>query len=297
MKKLLLSILCISGANLIAQPVLQQANVATIGFTSNISVASIVAPGPAGAAQTWNFSSTTATPVGSLSIISPASAPCIGSFTAANMVESISGAQYNYYARSTTKLETISENLPASCTGGNTYSNYKQILKFPFNYLDTYTDTYFDTGAGTVTVTCDAYGTITTPYGIYSNVIRVKTVDGSTTSYQWITTGINSYPVMIINSSNTIFFYNGSTGINENSFNQNLMKVYPNPAKSNITIETSEFSDNSDIAIHNLIGQTLYNGKTTGLKTNIDISAMAQGMYIVEVKDQNKTCIKKLIIE
>jgi hypothetical protein len=89
------------------------------------------------------------------------------------------------------------------------------------------------------------------------------------------------------------------TGINEQNFS-NLIKIYPNPAANTITIE----SPPAVIEITNIQGQLIKTlppcgeaGATTGNKTNIDVSALPSGVYVVEVRTEKGVAVSKFIKE
>jgi hypothetical protein len=76
-------------------------------------------------------------------------------------------------------------------------------------------------------------------------------------------------------------------GIKELS-NRLNMSVFPNPAAERVTIETSAISTQSQISIMNANGQQLITCKTSGPKTQIDISKLPGGVYFVRLTN-NKT--------
>jgi hypothetical protein len=70
------------------------------------------------------------------------------------------------------------------------------------------------------------------------------------------------------------------------------LKVYPNPAFSNVIIDVGELTKNN-IYIINTAGQVLYNQIPKTVKTTIDISQWANGMYFVRYG----SAIKRLVVE
>ena len=70
--------------------------------------------------------------------------------------------------------------------------------------------------------------------------------------------------------------------------------VYPNPATDNITIESEQ---PAVIEITNIQGQLIKTFATTDNKTNINVSALASGVYVVEVKTEKGVEVKKFIKE
>jgi len=83
------------------------------------------------------------------------------------------------------------------------------------------------------------------------------------------------------------------TGIPEINSDSHLL-IYPNPSASNITIECPQ---QGIIEMYNMEGQLVNNITTTGNKTNIDVSALPIGMYVITVKTENGISRQKFIKE
>ena len=105
-------------------------------------------------------------------------------------------------------------------------------------------------------------------------------------------------PDMIVgNLSGGISFFSSDTLLTDttitNVSNQTKnidFNIYPNPAKTNFTIKSSE---TGTVTIKNLLGNTLYNKKKTEDPIKINISQFSKGIYVVLFKGLNK----KLVIE
>jgi YVTN family beta-propeller protein len=98
----------------------------------------------------------------------------------------------------------------------------------------------------------------------------------------------NTNPIISVN-----VIPSGTTGINEHDlFNQ--IKIYPNPANYNLTIETPA---QSTIQILNIEGQLIKTLTTSGNKTNIDVAALPGGIYFVKVKTERGIAVKNFIKE
>lgn len=72
------------------------------------------------------------------------------------------------------------------------------------------------------------------------------------------------------------------------------LKMYPNPAKNNLFIETALNSD-INVSIINVLGKEVINSKVSN--NAVTISGLTPGMYIVKITEEGKTSTKKLIIE
>jgi hypothetical protein len=117
----------------------------------------------------------------------------------------------------------------------------------------------------------------------------------------WFYSPMLSFPPdSLINTDNTgntddIFIakLSSSTGINELTSSLNTT-IYPNPAKTKITIETSQ---QAVIEILNIQGQIIKTMPTNVNKTIIDVSSFTNGMYFVKVKTENDMTVKKFVKE
>jgi len=70
------------------------------------------------------------------------------------------------------------------------------------------------------------------------------------------------------------------------------IKVYPNPTNDFITIETESKKVNSNYVILNLIGQQILSGQLVDKKTNIDMRNLHKGIYIIQIGDTERYCVK-----
>ena len=86
---------------------------------------------------------------------------------------------------------------------------------------------------------------------------------------------------------------NSATGIN--FFNNKLdFSIFPNPANVNINIIVPQ---KSTIEILNIQGQTIIQQQIQQGKTDIDISKLAKGVYILRLNSNNKTAVTRIVKE
>jgi len=98
--------------------------------------------------------------------------------------------------------------------------------------------------------------------------------------------------------SNTLCY--SVVGVEENENNKRNLKIYPNPSTNEVTLEFEQSnSENTQVEIQNVLGQTIY---SETLKTNIgkqtktlDISSLNNGVYFIQLKNQNKIYSAKFI--
>jgi hypothetical protein len=82
--------------------------------------------------------------------------------------------------------------------------------------------------------------------------------------------------------------------IEENKTDEDLIKIYPDPAINDLTIETLQ---KSTIEILNIEGQIIRSVSLSETSITIDISDLAGGLYLVKVKNENGVAVKKFIKE
>ena len=85
-----------------------------------------------------------------------------------------------------------------------------------------------------------------------------------------------------------------NVGINETPANNNYIHVYPNPAFNSLILETQQ---PSTIEILNIQGQTILQQQIQQGKTDIDISGIAKGVYILRLNSNDKTEVIKIVKE
>ncbi|MGD0711336.1 MAG: T9SS type A sorting domain-containing protein [Bacteroidales bacterium] len=84
------------------------------------------------------------------------------------------------------------------------------------------------------------------------------------------------------------------TSVTQLEEKNDTVKIFPNPANENLTIETSQ---KSYIEILSIEGQLIKTINTSRNKTNIDVSSFPSGVYVVEVKTEKGVEVKKFVKE
>ena len=141
-----------------------------------------------------------------------------------------------------------------------------------------YTWSISPSGAGTITGT-DTIGTVVWN----SSFIGTATI--AVLGNNNCGAGIYSNPITVT--------VNACTDITENNFENNF-DIYPNPANDKIEISVSQ---KSQINILDIEGQLIKTLAASGTKTNVDISALPCGVYVVLVKTEKGISVKKFIKE
>ncbi|WP_396198137.1 T9SS type A sorting domain-containing protein [Flavobacterium sp.] len=240
-----------------------------------------------------------------------------GSDTLLPFTDSTSGDIYASFLIKVTDLTGI------STTGSTYFATFSNATNVYSGKIWIKTNgTQFQYGISTTTVTADIvwspnlYNVNTTQYLVLgynftNNLLALyenPTIGGSSSA------SISTTPAAALTSiANFIFRQDSATStpamildelkitttpnftLSNQSFSQiDGLKMYPNPAKNNLFIETALNSD-INVAIVDVLGKEVINSKVSNSAVNI--SGLTPGMYIVKITEEGKTSTKKLIIE
>lgn len=338
MKRKLLSLSLLTGlsATAFAQPTLTSANNPLVGDHVVFTTGNLVNPGSAGADQTWDFSAAVADPSeppSVIDIISCAAATDCGTFPGANVVWKFSGSDYkNYQSATPTSLTNVGSK--SSPTDIAVYTDGEKMLQYPFTYNNTFSDTIVSEISGTISmhrygtsvVTADGYGTLKTPAGTFTNVLRVRRqlqfTDSINFGGMWIPlnyTGdqYNWYaadsrmPLYSISWTDTDgdvekigqWTTVSSTGIAAVAATEAKLDVFPQPAKGqlNIRFVTNQTAQVSvlltDISGRTVLQQSAQQFPAGTNETNLDVSQLNAGIYFLQLsKDNHRIATQKVEI-
>lgn len=89
------------------------------------------------------------------------------------------------------------------------------------------------------------------------------------------------------------------TSLGNESFENNLFKIYPNPAKDILFIDKSQSNYPSEIEIYDINGKLVLQQETEKISQNkIDISQLTKGFYFITIKnDSDENSQYKLVVE
>ena len=228
------------------------------------------------------------------------------------------------------------------CAGVNVHDNPQELLigvpatygsvfnnnarwELPLNKNASNVDTFYVRVIKKV-ITADACGSLTTPYGVYPNVLReheyVITVDSvygrmagytvysieykrdTLNNYTYLANGIG-YPACIVHADKNnvvkdVEYYSGTySGINDNVASEAQFSVYPNPSNGNITVEIPRNNSNADnqISIYNSLGSLVWQKNTSEVLVNIDLQSFSKGIYFVKIFNSERNYSEKIVIQ
>ncbi|NTW33330.1 MAG: T9SS type A sorting domain-containing protein [Bacteroidetes bacterium] len=125
-------------------------------------------------------------------------------------------------------------------------------------------------------------------YALQSRTIDENNFTKDLSFLEWESTGTK-----IIRGYRTSYYFHKVMGIYNYSSLLNK-SVYPNPATDLLTIETPF---KSTIEIINIQGQTILKQQLQQGKTELDVSELAKGIYILRMNSNNKTELIKIVKE
>ncbi len=86
-----------------------------------------------------------------------------------------------------------------------------------------------------------------------------------------------------------------TTNINEYEFAKNV-RIYPNPTKGRLVIISESFEVGTRFIVRDYHGKTVLEKQGEGSKTDIDLSEFAAGVYFIEIRNNEKSKIFKVIL-
>ncbi|MGB0403898.1 MAG: T9SS type A sorting domain-containing protein [Salibacteraceae bacterium] len=328
MKKIylaLLSTVFALGTN--AQVTLTQNNcVPPIGSTFDYHVSSTATPetGGMGTGLTWDWSNFTGTLTKHTY-----DAASTGSDAAnqpnTDLVEKVSGVE-NYYVSSSSGYSLAGQHIPSSARVN--FTDPRETLIFPMAYghssSNTFSGSFSNLGAGqnfdrggTVVLNISGSGTLILPYGTVSNVVRVISAAdyGDSQSgvqlISYVDTIITFYDGFNKNflASNTVFYSNGSklyeysavadknsVGVQSINYSNDLLKMYPNPAKNETTLMGLENVDM--VSICDLSGKIIEEIEVSGMNSyQLYLSSYKSGVYVIRSMSGSNISVSRLVVE
>jgi hypothetical protein len=243
--------------------------------------------------------------------VAPSSTPYASSFPDANICVQImdttgtTALAYDYDRVSYSRLETIANNVSSNPSTATIYTNYETNLAFPFNYGNIVVDTFQKPSgsANTVQLTYDGYGTLVTPYGTFTNVVRI---------YRYWGPNDYGYSWWILNPLANVGSYDNtsrqficatlgtSTGVKDAGAVSTGVEVFPNPAGNQFHIRISGLSDLSmvDLVITNVVGEVVKTAPLHSEETTVSKDDLRSGVYFYQVRNNHEVVATgKLILQ
>lgn len=285
MKTTLTPFLAFFALSAAAQPTLQYANVNLIGKTFPVHL--VTDPGSAdpltdGAGIIWDFSSITLQMnVGSVTFVDPAGTPYASSYPTANLaqvVTSIEGTSYDYFALEATQLDMLAEGVGS--TDPRVYTGPKTPLQFPLAYQGFFVDNYTEGGSSsTVTRAYSAYGTVILPTGTFTNVVKVTSSSGNIDFYH----SDPLEPLGHIESDGAVIVYGDATVGIADLGQMPALGAMPNPTADQVQV--TGLGSGAHWQLMDLQGRVLRSGVHRSGPLQLHLADLAGGPYALVAVD------------
>lgn len=280
-----------------------------IGANYSLNICNYIAPGPAGANVTWDYSNASAYTTAALLVEAPSTTSYGSSF-------STSTACLTVPVQNTYQYFTGNGSLNYTGAVGNgtviAYSDPEKFLEFPIQFgaslIDQFESNFISSGfswlrTGTVSSLVDGYGTLITPAGTYTDVLRVKIVEAysdycadlsfinyyDNEMYHYYKAG-GHYPLAFSSYADfagtiveSFQYVDVNVGIKE----ANLLaetSVYPNPAQNIININNHNF-ETIQYSFADVFGRIVLEGTVNS--STLELSELPNGIYSLTLIDSN----------
>ncbi|MDJ0646824.1 MAG: T9SS type A sorting domain-containing protein [Flavobacteriaceae bacterium] len=84
---------------------------------------------------------------------------------------------------------------------------------------------------------------------------------------------------------------------NRQSYEIEGFKMYPNPIVNGILFITSFEDQLKEVEIYDILGKRVFSRTLLKGKSRLNISTLKSGVYIIRVRENNKTATRKLVVK
>jgi hypothetical protein len=282
--------------------------------------------GASGAMVTWDFHTLPLHSTDTAYWSACSASPLCSTFPGTTVYGHQQGSTLGVYLHTTTTSQSVDGEYN---TGAIPFSNYEDLLRYPFTYGTTYVDTMiatFTSGSsfyrsGTITVTGDAYGTLILPNATFTNALRVHRVEDYKDSivgvatmytyhsdiYSWNVPNIRTEVLNVTRFSangtplaNTAWYTNKQPVSVESAYPiQPSVLLYPNPARDNITIQLSTDAAHIRVSIADVMGETIaiiaddYYSQGAHI-FNFNTGSLSRGIYFIKLQTDTQCLTRKI---
>ncbi len=306
MKSIALASAVMLGLCATAQPVIHSSNVAP-NFEAELYFTEIPAGfsvGPAGANQTWDFSSLgEGTFLGTQQAINAATSPFAAQFPQANYCYTMNSAfadatMYFYHSLTPAKFEIYSLGYEGE-VGEDYRPNPRTYVTFPYTFGTVFNDTFqraTDAGPISQTVTYDAYGTLVMPFGTFTNVVRQKVTFEGNTNYAWF--NVNPfYPILQTSLEDGILgFIIDNTVLDIPAQSAGSFAAYPNPVGERLSFRfPDDVQGVVELDITDVTGKSVRRANISPADVAVDLSGLQAGVYMVRLQSPQASQVLKIV--
>lgn len=334
----------------IAQPTINIGDVTpVIGSSVTGADASYTDPGAAGANQTWDLSGMVPEIVTTSNYLAPAGLPENGSFpeathTAFWPIED-TGEFYGYISAENNQIQELGYySFGPDYDILFLYTNPRTEAVFPLSFNDSFSDTYqsemeneveggtmLSVETGTIDAEVDGYGTLTTPVGTYTDVLRVRyegqanstitfggievsSSERTSTEYKYFKAGfpiplatlrtsvLTSMGIVIDETSTGGFYMDMNVDIEENGLAYNNVQLYPIPASTHIELQlNAKTGSQSSFMLLSATGKMVHQWDQQVLQAGpnqlrLELPELAAGTYLLLINSPEGMQTERVVI-
>jgi len=88
-----------------------------------------------------------------------------------------------------------------------------------------------------------------------------------------------------------------NTTVGINTINEDLsFTIYPNPAKTQVTVDAGSLDKETTVVLEDILGQSLLVKNITSSPVTVDLGSYSNGVYFIELRQGGKRAVKKFVI-
>lgn len=322
-----LSLVCFATLGISAQQLDNANSNPSAGQSFTVYFTDLTTEGASGTGVTWNFSAANTLQTAVIAVENPAGTPNGASFPGANIALNLGSGVYDYYECSASGQFRVGFDQAGTLLP---YSNKETIYSFPSQYGDTYSDvfksSYTTSGypsrrEGTLNGSVDGSGTLTTPEGTFTGVLRVRIdeviydtifvqgtpvpTQSATTSYLFRKPGIKyglyniSHITTFQGTVHSATCLETSTLSAETNLMESL-RLFPNPVADQLNVEMGEFSGEIRYELVDITGRIVTGSNhvvESGSTLQVNTSSLLPGNYFIRAYYQNLVLFNRQFVK
>jgi hypothetical protein len=75
------------------------------------------------------------------------------------------------------------------------------------------------------------------------------------------------------------------------------LSLYPNPSNGTVLLSANGFSNRAQVEVFNILGTKVFSGNLINEKTNLDLSDLKSGVYLVKISEGKHVAVNRLILK
>lgn len=292
----------------LAQPTITSTQInPVIGEIIQVAQSNYIPDGANGSNITWDFSALSPTATATITMLASDAA-----HPGTNIVHDFGSGTKLYFQNDATGQNSVFQN-----TGGTviTFSDPMKILGFPLSsttsFVDNFAATFTSGGTpfsrqGSSTFSYEGFGTIITPSGTFTDVIKCRlhqvytdtysagTINYDTDAHYWYKAGTHYIIASSIDFTSDLqniqycqYYLSSNLGVDEESFDN--FTLYPNPATDVLTLKSDNTELIESVTVFDLTGKVMpvEITQTPFGDTKLNLNELRSGTYLVQLRLNN----------